>query len=415
MTAPFRGLVHRSWLWLEAASVGLAMAAFAAMFIVASTVDNEVPITQTAYAEHVLPVAPAPTSEAQDEQLPEPMGGERADRSNDPPPPIQEGSPNQEASEPEVIVSHTLPGSAPTPDPEMDEVNQYLWAVYERTTAKQDGSGDFTWKDVAAAARLGMTLGDYVIGGMDRDFREILYRAGQAMDAAGFRWTILSAFRDDYRQVLAAGYKARIGDSLHGGSFTTGGYGHGCAVDIKDADGKSRPLLTWLDGSSLALGLERPLPGIDPAHVQPRGPWHEVAAMLRSERLAKGTPSEDVTTAAEPVDVSTTPPSEADWMCIGLHHHHYDQAQVNPTPPPDHQGFKLAAAHAAAKPTADDKPHPKSNNHAAARPSSGELKTAARGGSHAADSEKLPQHAKGAARSPSRHALHAIPHNAGTT
>jgi hypothetical protein len=299
----------------------------------------------------------------------------------------------------------------------MDEVNQYLWAVYERTTTKQDGSGDFTWKDVAAAARLGMTLGDYVIVGMDRDFRELLYRAGLAMDAAGFRWTILSGFRDDYRQILASGYKARIGDSLHGGSLTTGGYGHGCAVDIKDADGKTRPLLTWLDANSAELGLERPLPGLDPAHVQARGPWHEVAAALRRARLAKATPSEEVPPDTEPVDVSATPPSEADWMCIGLHHHHYDEAQTTPPAPPDHQGFKLAArAHLAARLAADDKSHPKASIHPAARPSSsGELKTATRAGSHSADSEKLPSHAKGVARAPARHALHAVPHNAGTT
>jgi hypothetical protein len=253
-----------------------------------------------------------------------------------------------------------------------------------------------------------------VIGGMDRDFRELLYRAGLAMDAAGIRWAILSAFRDDYRQILATGYKARIGDSLHGGSFTTGGYGHGCAIYIKDADSKAHSLWTWLDGNSVALGLERPLPGIDPAHVQPRGPWHAVAAMLRSERLARGTPPEDAA-VAEPVDVSTTPASEADWKCIGLHHHHYDQAQASPAPAPDHQGFRLAAAHAVAKPGADDKPHPKAGGHPAARPATGEIKTATKAGSHAADSEKLPAHAKGAARSPSRHAQHAVPHDAGTT
>ena len=140
-------------------------------------------------------------------------------------------------------ASGVLPSAAPTPEPEMDQVNQYLWGVYGRAETKKDGSGNFTWKDIAAAARLGMSLGDYVIRGMDRDFREVLYRAGLAMDAAGIRWTILSAFRDDYRQFLATGYKARIGDSLHGGSATTGGYGHGCAVDIKLADGELAPAL----------------------------------------------------------------------------------------------------------------------------------------------------------------------------
>jgi hypothetical protein len=36
-----------------------------------------------------------------------------------------------------------------------------------------------------------------------------LFAAGHAMDAAGVEWTILSGFRDDFRQNLAAGLKAR--------------------------------------------------------------------------------------------------------------------------------------------------------------------------------------------------------------
>jgi hypothetical protein len=285
----------------------------------------------------------------------------------------------------------------------MDEVNRYLWAVYGRTTTKRDGSGDFTWKDVAAAARLGITLGDYVIGGMDRDFRELLYRAGLAFDAAGIRWTMLSAFRDDYRQGLASGYKARTGDSLHGGSFTTGGYGHGCAIDIIDADSKSRILWTWLDANSVQLGLERPLPGIDPAHVQPRGPWHAVAAALRKDRLAKATPpSEEVAAVTEPVDLSTVAPSEADMMCIGLHHHQYLVAMLAnpPAPPPEHPTFKLAAS-----------------AHREAKLSGGgdKSKTATKTGARAAEPEKPAPRAKGAARSLPQHALHTRPRNAGAT
>ena len=104
-------------------------------------------------------------------------------------------------------------------------------------------------------------LGDYVIRGMDPDFRELLYRAGLAIDAAGIGWTIRSAFRDDYRQGLASGYKARIDNSLHGGSAATGGYGHGCAVDIADPDSKSDTLWKWLDANGAQLGLQRPFPG----------------------------------------------------------------------------------------------------------------------------------------------------------
>src|SRR5271166_566544 len=70
----------------------------------------------------------------------------------------------------------------------MDVVDRYLWEVYQRAPTKRDHSGDFTWKDLAAAKRMGISLPGYVIGGMDPDFREQLYHAGQAMDAAGIRW-----------------------------------------------------------------------------------------------------------------------------------------------------------------------------------------------------------------------------------
>src|SRR5438034_10163484 len=118
----------------------------------------------------------------------------------------------------------------------LGDVGAYLWEVYQRAPVKQDRSGDFTWKDQESAKRLGMSMPDYVIGGMDPSFRQQLYHAGKAMDAAGIRWTILSAFRDDYRQSLATGYRAGTRNSLHGGSARTGGYGHGRAVDVGSED-----------------------------------------------------------------------------------------------------------------------------------------------------------------------------------
>ena len=48
----------------------------------------------------------------------------------------------------------------------MEEVDQYLWQVYLRKPVKTDSSGDFTWKDPAAAKHLGVSLQSYVIGGM---------------------------------------------------------------------------------------------------------------------------------------------------------------------------------------------------------------------------------------------------------
>jgi hypothetical protein len=126
-----------------------------------------------------------------------------------------------------------------------------------------------------------MSVSDYVIGGMDPDFRELLYHAGLAMDLAGIHWTILSGFRDDYRQSIAAGLKAHPGNSFHGGSIATGGYGHGCAADLASADGVSnQDVWQWLAVHGAEFGLQRPLPAVDPAHVQPRGAWHGLAAVL---------------------------------------------------------------------------------------------------------------------------------------
>jgi hypothetical protein len=167
----------------------------------------------------------------------------------------------------------------------MDEVDAYLWDVYERMPIKKDGTGDFTWKDQAAAKRMGVSLEDYVIGGMDPEFREQLFHAGREMDAAGIQWSMLSAFRDDYRQRLASGFKASVGNSLHGGSRRTGGYGHGRAIDVASADGSMEEVWRWFDAHGAKYGLYRPMPGIDPAHIQQRGDWHKIAMSLRETRI----------------------------------------------------------------------------------------------------------------------------------
>jgi hypothetical protein len=169
--------------------------------------------------------------------------------------------------------------------PGFDEVEQYLWEVYKREPVKKDGSGDFTWKDPAAAKRMNMPLPKYVISGMDPDFREQLYHAGRAMDADGLKWSMLSAFRDDYRQSIASGLKASSRNSRHGGSVRTGGYGHGQAVDITGTDGtRMEEVWRWIDAHGAKYGLRRPMPGYDPAHVEGRGDWRRVAQNLRKQR-----------------------------------------------------------------------------------------------------------------------------------
>ncbi len=400
MTSFLCGSGRRIWPWLGAGLLSLSLAAVACLFLLApSGRESEAEILPSAELALARPDSVA-AAEAHSVSQPEEI------RPQDEPPSV--ASP----AESEPTASHSVPSAAPTPEPEMDEVNQYLWAVYQRTAIKRDGTGDFTWKDISAAARLGMSLGDYVIGGMDRDFRELLYRAGLAMDAAGIRWTILSAFRDDYRQGLASGYRAHVGDSLHGGSFTTGGYGHGCAVDIADADHKSRVLWTWVDANSAQLGLERPLAGLDPAHIQPRGTWHEAAAALRADRLAKAAP-EAAALSAEPADLSTAAPSEADMLCIGLHHHPEFPPTVAGTPL-EARSFKLAArTHGLGKLL---RGHEKAQPRVASRAgSSGESKSAGHTESLIANSAKSGRHGKATARSLARSGPHVIGHAAGAT
>jgi hypothetical protein len=120
---------------------------------------------------------------------------------------------------------------------------------------------------------------------MDPDFREQVYHMGKAMDAAGIKWAILSAFRDDYRQSIASGFKASAGNSLHGGSRRTGGYGHGRAVDVVGAEDNTEAVWEWIDKNGAKYGLHRPLDDDDPPHVQSTGDWRKLARSLREGRI----------------------------------------------------------------------------------------------------------------------------------
>ncbi len=193
--------------------------------------------------------------------------------------------PSRESAEPETSAEMRRKRGTVV----LDEIDDYLWEVYQRAPIKKDSTGDFTWKDPTAARRMGLALQDYVIGGMDPGFREQLYKAGRAMDADGINWSMLSAFRDDYRQRLAAGFKARGGNSLHGGSRRTGGYGHGRAVDVTAVEGTNpEEVWKWIDLHGTKYGLSRPMPGNDPAHVQQRGESSKVVSIFRKKRLADG-------------------------------------------------------------------------------------------------------------------------------
>lgn len=218
-------------------------------------------------------------------------------------PPVQIAT----AGMPDLV--HTDPKEAVTSIETTDEcltevcIDQYLWSVYQRTPkldtikeverrkviVKRNGKQrtvikeltklvdeDFTWKDPKAAEQAGMSLMEYVIGGMDRGFKLKLYHALRALDDARLSPGITSAFRDDYRQSLASGLKAATDRSYHGGSFR-GGYGHGLAADLVSVKGETRAerrissenLWKWIDAHGKEFGIGRPYLDKDPAHVAP--------------------------------------------------------------------------------------------------------------------------------------------------
>jgi hypothetical protein len=182
-------------------------------------------------------------------------------------------------------------------------VDRYLWMLYQRApkedavrtqeqrkvTVKRKGKlvtvtrnftavadEDFAWKDPKAAERSGMTLADYVIGGVDPDFKLRLFQMLHAAEQAGLSPGITSAFRDDYRQSIASGLKAADNRSYHGGSLR-GGYGHGLAADIVSVKGATRAerlastqiLWKWVDAHGKDFGIGRPYLDRDPPHVAP--------------------------------------------------------------------------------------------------------------------------------------------------
>ena len=220
-------------------------------------------------------------------------------------------------------------------------IDQYLFALYERTpkedsikeiekrkvTVTRKGKlvtvtrsftrlvdNDFAWKDPKAAERIGMSMSDYVIGGMDRSFKLRLFYLLYAAEAAGLQPGVTSAFRDDYRQSIAAGLKAASNRSYHGGS-SRGGYGHGLAADLVSVNGADRAqrwtsteaFWKWVDANGKQFGIGRPYLGHDPAHVGPidgleyvsrRGGTKAADVKRRDKQAAHGKPGANRAVAA---------------------------------------------------------------------------------------------------------------------
>jgi hypothetical protein len=247
-------------------------------------------------------------------------------------PPVQMATANTSDPVPNDLMKAVSPIETPGECSAADVcIDRYLWAIYQRTpkedsikveeqrkvTVKKRGKTvtvtksftrledeDFAWKDPKAAERAGMPMMDYVVGGMDRDFRLKLFRMLRAAEEAGLSPGITSAFRDDYRQSIASGLKAASDRSYHGGS-SRGGYGHGLAADVVSIKGETRDqryasseaLWKWIDTHGEEFGIGRPYLDRDPPHVAPidgkeyaahRGakPQHAASGAKKSNRTA---------------------------------------------------------------------------------------------------------------------------------
>ncbi|SDH81366.1 hypothetical protein SAMN05216338_1013172 [Bradyrhizobium sp. Rc2d] len=299
-------------------------AAAASLPTVEAAAAPEVPAVQLASADPAL-ILPAEPPAPQIAPEPAPSVSEAASVSEAPPAPTPEPVKLASADPTEIVATDALSpaaiGSGPAPaaskpSPPADTIavldecfvvdtciDRYLWTLYQRTpkedsikveerrpvTVKRKGKTvtvmrsftklvdeDFGWKDPKAADHAGMSMMDYVIGGMDKSFKRKLFRTLLAAEAAGLSPGITSAFRDDYRQSIASGLKAASDRSYHGGS-SRGGYGHGMAADIVSTQGSNRAqrwvsteiLWKWVDANGKELGIGRPYLGRDPPHVGP--------------------------------------------------------------------------------------------------------------------------------------------------
>ena len=218
-------------------------------------------------------------------------------------------------------------------------VDRYLFALYQRApkedtvavedkrqvTIKRKGKmvtvtrtstrradQDFAWKDPKAAEKAGMTMPQYVIGGMDRDFKMKLFRMLLAAEQAGQYPGITSAFRDDYRQSIASGLKAASDRSYHGGSFR-GGYGHGLAAEIVSINGATRAqrltstqaFWKWVDAHGKDYGVGRPYLDHDPPHVGPTDGKEYADKHPRAAHRAEAAASRQARRAAKRVQTAT--------------------------------------------------------------------------------------------------------------
>jgi hypothetical protein len=149
---------------------------------------------------------------------------------------------------------------AMTPEQTQQMIDTYIFGHYQMTP-KFDNTGDFTWKDVAAAKQDNKDLQSEVVGNIKSDFKLNVYKAFQAMEAAGLHPGITSGYRSNYRQSITEGFHALPGLSLHE---------QGLAMDIVGINGTSNQAIwNWIDENGQQYGIGRPYLAQDAPHIGP--------------------------------------------------------------------------------------------------------------------------------------------------
>jgi TP901 family phage tail tape measure protein len=148
--------------------------------------------------------------------------------------------------------------------------------------------GENQRKDELAAKRVGMDVGKYRVEGMHPEARASMAQAVRDFESqTGGKAAFTAGFRDDFRQEIATGYKARTGFSQHGGSqvLPSGGlfsggmsaFGQGKAMDVPRG-----PFREWMRQFGARYGF-RGIPHDEP-HLQFQGNAQTRALLARAQQ-----------------------------------------------------------------------------------------------------------------------------------
>ncbi len=211
-----------------------------------------------------------------------------------------------EDAEPTVFIPTMRVEVAALPPLPQEEIDANFLFLRYQMTDKVDSTGDFAWKDIAAAERAKMPLQQFVVGGLNKKFTRTMANLLRGALAAGFDPGVTSCFRDNYRQALITrGTRSVSHLSFHGGS-ARGGYGHGKACDVvhiaknaKERHALNLKLWVWIETHGHEYGVGLPYGRFDGGHVAPlngaeyaakynaRRSWTKyVAALLSGPRKA---------------------------------------------------------------------------------------------------------------------------------